>query len=64
MRANEFITENLRDWFKDKWVRFDPDGNPSVCHNQKHMPLVRKVEQVQQPENDEKILMPIVQVRQ
>jgi len=41
MRANEFVTkdvsmcesqaalnikENLRDWFKDKWVRFGPDG--------------------------------------
>ena len=41
MRAQEFITkdfgmcesqtnlnikENLRDWFKDKWVRFGPDG--------------------------------------
>jgi len=26
MRAKEFITENLRDWFKDKWVRFGPDG--------------------------------------
>ena len=24
--SNEFITENLRDWFKDKWVRFGPDG--------------------------------------
>jgi len=26
MRASEFITENLRDWFKEKWVRFGPDG--------------------------------------
>jgi hypothetical protein len=26
MRAEEFITENLRDWFKEKWVRFGPDG--------------------------------------
>jgi hypothetical protein len=26
MRANEFVTENLRDWFKEKWVRFGPDG--------------------------------------
>ena len=31
MRANEFITEeftneNLRKWFKEKWVRFGPDG--------------------------------------
>ena len=26
MRANEFVAENLRDWFKDKWVRFGPDG--------------------------------------
>ena len=26
MRATEFITENLRDWFNDKWVRFGPDG--------------------------------------
>ena len=33
MRSHEFITEeirqleeNLRDWFKDKWVRFGPDG--------------------------------------
>lgn len=26
MRAAEFATENLRDWFKQKWVRFGPDG--------------------------------------
>ena len=26
MRAEEFITENLRKWFKEKWVRFGPDG--------------------------------------
>ena len=26
MRAKEFITENLRDWFNDKWVRLGPDG--------------------------------------
>jgi hypothetical protein len=26
MRAQEFITENLRDWFKKKWVRFNPQG--------------------------------------
>ena len=26
MRANEFITEDLRKWFKEKWVRFGPDG--------------------------------------
>ena len=26
MRAQEFVTENLRDWFKQKWVRFGPDG--------------------------------------
>jgi hypothetical protein len=33
MKSSEFITEeirqleeNLRDWFKDKWVRFGPDG--------------------------------------
>ena len=26
MRANEIITENLRKWFKEKWVRFGPDG--------------------------------------
>jgi len=26
MRAHEFITEDLRKWFKDKWVRFGPDG--------------------------------------
>jgi hypothetical protein len=26
MRAAEFITEDLRKWFKDKWVRFGPDG--------------------------------------
>jgi len=26
MRASEFVTENLRDWFKEKWVRFGPDG--------------------------------------
>lgn len=26
MRAGEFISENLKDWFKEKWVRFGPDG--------------------------------------
>ena len=26
MRAEEFITEDLRKWFKEKWVRFGPDG--------------------------------------
>jgi hypothetical protein len=26
MRAHEFITEDLRKWFKQKWVRFGPDG--------------------------------------
>ena len=26
MRANEFISEDLRKWFKEKWVRFGPDG--------------------------------------
>ena len=26
MRANEIISENLRKWFKEKWVRFGPDG--------------------------------------
>ena len=24
--ANTHVNENLRDWFKDKWVRFGPDG--------------------------------------
>ena len=26
MKINEIITENLRNWFKEKWVRFGPDG--------------------------------------
>jgi hypothetical protein len=26
MKLNEIINENLRDWFKEKWVRFGPDG--------------------------------------
>jgi hypothetical protein len=26
MRSNEFISENLKQWFKEKWVRFGPDG--------------------------------------
>ena len=26
MRAEEFMTENLKKWFKEKWVRFGPDG--------------------------------------
>ena len=26
MRAEEFVTEDLRKWFKEKWVRFGPDG--------------------------------------
>jgi hypothetical protein len=24
--AGPAVNENLRDWFKDKWVRFGPDG--------------------------------------
>jgi len=26
MKVNEIINENLHKWFKDKWVRFSPDG--------------------------------------
>ena len=26
MRADEFMNENLHKWFKEKWVRFGPDG--------------------------------------
>lgn len=26
MRACEFVTENLRQWFREKWVRFNPQG--------------------------------------
>lgn len=26
MKINEIITEDLRKWFKEKWVRFGPDG--------------------------------------
>lgn len=26
MRAEEFMSENLRKWFREKWVRFGPDG--------------------------------------
>jgi hypothetical protein len=26
MRAEEFVTEDLKKWFKQKWVRFGPDG--------------------------------------
>jgi hypothetical protein len=26
IHGNMDINENLRDWFKDKWVRFGPDG--------------------------------------
>lgn len=26
MRASEFVIENLRKWFKEKWVRFNPQG--------------------------------------
>jgi hypothetical protein len=26
MRSDEFISENLKQWFKEKWVRFGPDG--------------------------------------
>jgi len=26
MRSEEFVSENLKQWFKDKWVRFGPDG--------------------------------------
>jgi len=26
MRINEIVTEDLRKWFKEKWVRFGPDG--------------------------------------
>jgi len=26
MKINEIIAEDLRKWFKQKWVRFGPDG--------------------------------------
>jgi len=26
MRAAEFISEDLKKWFRDQWVRFGPDG--------------------------------------
>ena len=26
MRISEIVTEDLRKWFKEKWVRFGPDG--------------------------------------
>jgi hypothetical protein len=26
MRSDEFVSENLKQWFKEKWVRFGPDG--------------------------------------
>jgi len=26
MRAHEFISEDLRKWFREKWVRFNPQG--------------------------------------
>ena len=26
MKVDEIITEDLRKWFKEKWVRFGPDG--------------------------------------
>ena len=71
------LEENLRDWFKDKWVRFGPDGksaeivleevqkkaSPSVCHRPKHMHWVKKVVQVQQRENAGKIPIPTDRAR-
>ena len=26
MKVNEIITEDLKKWFREKWVRFGPDG--------------------------------------
>ena len=26
VRAEEFITEDLKKWFREKWVRFNPQG--------------------------------------
>ena len=26
MKVAEIVTEDLRKWFKEKWVRFGPDG--------------------------------------
>jgi len=26
VRAEEFVTEDLKKWFREKWVRFGPDG--------------------------------------
>ena len=48
---SEFFTEDLKKWFKEKWVRFNPqgkimgpcargsskEGKPNACHNQRHM---------------------------
>jgi hypothetical protein len=71
MRADEFMNENLRKWFKEKWVRFGPDGrirgdcargsdskaNPSACQPPKHTPWARKVVPVPQVVNADKILI-------
>jgi len=26
MRATEFVSEDLKKWFREKWVRFNPQG--------------------------------------
>lgn len=26
MRASEFVSEDLKKWFREKWVRFNPQG--------------------------------------
>ena len=70
------LEENLRDWFKEKWVRFGPDGKirgdcargsekegKPKCLPQAKAHAARKVVRQQRPENGVKIPTPTVQER-
>ncbi len=71
------LEENLRDWFKDKWVRFGPDGKirgacargsekegkPKCLPQAKAHALGKKVVHQQPQENADKIPIPTARER-
>jgi hypothetical protein len=75
----EAIEEDLKKWFKEKWVRFGPDGkirgdcargspakkaSQNACHKARHMPWAKKVVRQPRPRSVEKILTQNVVVPQ
>jgi hypothetical protein len=73
---NESLDENLKKWFKQKWVRFGPDGKirgdcargsskegkPKCCQEARPTHWEKRAEPQQQAGSADKILTPIVKV--